>query len=205
MNGLNPFKKVWFWILILCIIGFIVSLSLFESMGQTATGSSTPIWIWVLFGISILLWIVALVLYSIDVAATRKRAEIAEACGELPPEPVKKKVECPKKQCLEKKIISCVEKTPCDSSRETSSEHPIISTPQNTQMPQNTPIKQNIPMQQNTQIPQVPQNTQMPQMTQNIPMAQNTAIPQNTFEDQYPSLKLKPLSALAPLNNMNNM
>lgn len=113
MTGLNPFKKVWFWVLILCIIGFIISLSTFESMGQTATGNETPMWIWFIFGISFLLWIVALILYSIDVAATKRRAEIAEACGELPPPPPKKKIECPKKQCVEKKVITC--QNPCDT------------------------------------------------------------------------------------------
>lgn len=113
MTNLNPFKKLWFWILILSIIGFIISLSTFESMGQTATNNQTPIWIWVIFGISILFWILALILYSIDVVATKRRAEIAEACGELPPPPPKKKIECPKKQCVEKKIITC--QTPCET------------------------------------------------------------------------------------------
>ena len=40
--------------------------------------------------------------------------EIAEACGELPPPPPKKKIECPKKECVEKKVIECVQKRPCD-------------------------------------------------------------------------------------------
>jgi hypothetical protein len=154
MADLNPFKKVWFWILILCIIGFIISLSTFESMGQTTTGTQTPMWIWVIFGISILLWIVALVLYSIDVAATKRRVEIAEACGELPAPPPKKKIECPKKQCVEKKVITC--QKPCDNSSNLNTDRTFT----------------------------------------------------NSFSgdaDHYSSVKLKPLSALAPPPAINNM
>ena len=40
--------------------------------------------------------------------------EIAEACGELPPPVPKKKIECPKKECVEKKVIECVQKRPCN-------------------------------------------------------------------------------------------
>ena len=67
--NMNPFRKVWFWLLILSIIGFIISFILFERYGQTNTGNtSTPGWIWVIFILSIIFWIVALVLYIIDVA-----------------------------------------------------------------------------------------------------------------------------------------
>ncbi|CAH6419979.1 Hypothetical protein HVR_LOCUS1036 [uncultured virus] len=115
IRAMNPFTKVWFWLLILSIIGFIISLVLYERYGQTNTGnSSTPGWIWVIFILSIIFWIVALVLYIVDVAAYHRRMEIAEACGELPPPKPKKKIECPKKECVEKKIIECVEKKPCD-------------------------------------------------------------------------------------------
>lgn len=112
---MNPFRKLWFWLLILSIIGFIVSFILFEVYGQTNTGNtSTPGWIWIIFILSFLFWIIALVLYIIDVAAYHKRMEIAEACGELPPPPPKKKIECPKKECVENKVIECVQKRPCD-------------------------------------------------------------------------------------------
>ena len=43
-------------------------------------------------------------------AAYHKRREIAEACGEIVP-PAKKKIECPKKECVERKVIEC--KKPC--------------------------------------------------------------------------------------------
>ena len=112
---MNPFKRIWFWLLILSIIGFIISFVLFERYGQTNTDStSTSVWIWVILGLSFLFWIIALVLYAIDIAAYHKRMEIAEACGELPPPPPKKKIECPKKECVEKKVIECVNKRPCD-------------------------------------------------------------------------------------------
>ena len=111
---MNPFKRIWFWLLILSIIGFIISFVLFERYGQTNTdNTSTSVWIWVILGLSFLFWIIALVLYAIDIAAYHKRMEIAEACGELPPPPPKKKIECPKKECVEKKVVECVR--PCDN------------------------------------------------------------------------------------------
>jgi len=114
--NMNPFRKVWFWLLILSIIGFIISFILFERYGQTNTGNtSTPGWIWIIFILSVIFWIVALVLYIVDIAAYHRRMEIAEACGELPPPPPKKSIECPKKECVEKKIIECVDKRPCDT------------------------------------------------------------------------------------------
>lgn len=112
---MNPFRKLWFWLLILSIIGFIISFVGFERYGQTNTGNtSTPAWIWIVFILSFIFWIVALILYAVDIAAYHKRMEIAEACGELPPPPPKKKIECPKKECVEKKVIECVQKHPCD-------------------------------------------------------------------------------------------
>jgi hypothetical protein len=117
---MNPFTKIWFWLLILSIIGFILSFIFFESMGQTTAGNtSTPAWIWVIFVLSIIFFVVAFILYAVDVAAYHRRMEIAEACGELPPPPPKKKIECPKKECVEKKIIECTEVKPkkdCDGS-----------------------------------------------------------------------------------------
>lgn len=110
---MNPFKKVWFWLLILSIIGFIISFVLFEKYGQTNNDTSTPGWIWVIFIISFIFWIIALILYAVDMASYHRNREIAEACGELPPPP-KKKIECPKKECVEKKVVECVQKRPCD-------------------------------------------------------------------------------------------
>lgn len=127
---MNPFRKVWFWLLILSIIGFIITFIGYERFGQTNTGTSTtPWWIWIVFGLSFILWAVALILYIIDVAAYYRRMEIAEACGELPPPPPKKKIECPKKECKEKKIIECVEKVPCEKKQVVvNTEEPVVST-----------------------------------------------------------------------------
>jgi hypothetical protein len=116
IRTMNPFRKLWFWLLILSIIGFIIAFVLFEMYGQTTTGNtSTPGWIWIIFILSLLFWVIALILYAVDVAAYHKRMEIAEACGELPPPLPKKKIECPKKECVEKKVVECVQKRPCDT------------------------------------------------------------------------------------------
>lgn len=104
---MNPLMKLWFWLLILSILGILIALISFEAVGQTnSQNTSTPIWIWVVFGLGFLFWVIALILYALDVAAYNKKMIIAEACGELPPPPAKKKIECPKKDC--------VQKPPCD-------------------------------------------------------------------------------------------
>lgn len=113
---MNPFIKIWFWLLILSIITLIIFIIVFERYGQTNNiNSSTPVWVWVIFALAVLFWIVALILYAVDVVAYKKRMEMAEACGEeLPPTPPKKKIECIKTECREKKIIECVERKPCE-------------------------------------------------------------------------------------------
>ena len=109
---MNPFTKIWFWLLVLSIIGFILGLIFFETMGQTTTGvNSTPIWIWIIFILSLVFLIVAFILYAIDLADYSRKMEIAAACGELPPPPPPKKIECPRK-CVEKRVVECVERKP---------------------------------------------------------------------------------------------
>lgn len=97
---MNPLIKVWFWLLILSIIGFIISLFLFERFGQTNTrDSSTEWWIWVILILSVVIWTIALILYILDVVDYNNHMELLEACGELPPPPPKKKIECLEEKC----------------------------------------------------------------------------------------------------------
>lgn len=107
---MNPFTKVWFWFLILSIIGFIVTIILFETNWQTTDTSWTST-TWIVFAISIVLFVFAFILFIIDISAYYRDRDIAEACGELIPCP-KKKVECPKKCCVQKTIIECTELPP---------------------------------------------------------------------------------------------
>ena len=96
---MNPFYKLWFWLLIMSIVGYLVAFAMYETFGQTNTAESvTPVWIWVILGVAFLFSIAALVLYIIDYNAEKKKYEIAVACGEIIPE-VPKPIECPKKQC----------------------------------------------------------------------------------------------------------
>jgi len=107
---MNPVVKVWFWLLILSIIGFIIAIIFFETTGEVAPGVvSTPIWIWIVFAVCLILFIIAFILYIIDLGEYYHWLEIAEACGELPPPPCKKKVVCPPK-CVEKRVITCTER-----------------------------------------------------------------------------------------------
>lgn len=134
---MNPFLKVWFWLLILSIIGFIITFVAFERNGQTYQGQPTPWWVWALFVFSAILLIASLILFCIDRANYYRQLEIAEACGELPPPPPKKKIECPKKECKEKKIIECTEtneiKKPCVTNQVT----PVLAM---NPSPVNTPL-----------------------------------------------------------------
>lgn len=104
---MNPFTKVWFWLLLLSILGFIITFILFETMGLTVTGEETAsAWIWIVFIVSVILVIIAFILYSIDMNEYYRQLEIAEACGLLPPPCPKKKIECPLK-CTETKLVEC--------------------------------------------------------------------------------------------------
>jgi len=118
MENMNPFVKIWVWLLIFSVIGFIAAFVGSEFRSQSASGEIvTPGWIWIVFIISIILFVIAFILYCLDIAAYQKRMEIAEACGELLP---KKKMTCPKPKCTEKKFIDtgikhCKEITIVDS------------------------------------------------------------------------------------------
>jgi len=108
---MNLFTKFWFWLLILSIIGFIIFFIGFEvSVHSNPNNVTTPAWIWVVFGISVFLFIVAAILYYIS-ASCCVSLELVTDCGDPAP-----KIEYPKK-CPEKKVIECqkprVVKKPC--------------------------------------------------------------------------------------------
>jgi len=110
---MNPFSKIWFWLLILSIIGFILSFVFFETMGETATGNtSTPSWIWIIFILSVVLFIIAFILYSIDMNKYYCCLETAKASGELPSCP-ETKCPCPEMKCPEPKKPCPQPKKPC--------------------------------------------------------------------------------------------
>ena len=101
---MNLFKKIWFWFLIMSILLLIVTIVLFE-VNKFYVDSDVPWWMWVLFILTILMFIIAVVLYIIDVMAYKKKLAIDEACGNLPPPPIKPKIVCPEKpQCKETNI-----------------------------------------------------------------------------------------------------
>lgn len=109
---MNPVTKIWFWLLILSIIGLIAAFIGFELLSPNGSGEIiVPMWIWVVFGISIVFLIISFVLYCIDMAAYYHQREIAEACGDLPPPQPKKPIVCPPK-CVEKTIIECLQTSP---------------------------------------------------------------------------------------------
>ena len=108
---MNPFNKLWFWLLIISLIGFIIALIFLETQSETVIGhTSTPMWIWIMFGVAGLFFIVSFVLYCITLSNHHRDLEIAEACGELPPPVIKKKRECPKTECKQKTITECYDR-----------------------------------------------------------------------------------------------
>ncbi len=68
---MNPFTTIWFWLLLLCIAGFIATFILYETSSQESTGSNeTSSWIWILFMVSCILFVVSFILYYACVCIT---------------------------------------------------------------------------------------------------------------------------------------
>lgn len=101
---MNPVSYVWFWIAIVAIIAIIIAYSFSEGVGQSfGNKSTTPLWVWILWGVGILLLIVSFIMYCISASRNYKAKLIAEearkleeACNPKPKEPIV----CPvKKPC----------------------------------------------------------------------------------------------------------
>lgn len=122
---MNVLKKAWFWLLLISIVALILGFILFETQGQTSSGKIvTPWWVWMVFGVAVALFIIALILYLIDVAAYHRQREIAIACGEWV-FPEGRKIECPKK-CVKKEVVECEDKDKCGKiTKKVISETPI--------------------------------------------------------------------------------
>lgn len=104
MHVYNPFATVWFWLLIISIIGIITGLILFEIFRLK---TDTHWWIWTILGISISLFVISFIWFIVSMSNHYKKLEIEEACGEYPG---KKKIKCPpKEKCVEKKIKECTD------------------------------------------------------------------------------------------------
>jgi len=100
---MNPFTKIWFWLLILSIIGFVATIIMFETLGQT----SDNVWTWTVFVISIILFMLAFILYASDYPHT-KRCEEKYTNHQLITSP------CIQKMCYERREMECTEKkSPC--------------------------------------------------------------------------------------------
>ena len=77
----------WFWILVLSIIGFIVAFSSYESLGNTWNpdpNATVPMWIWVVFGVSLALFILAAFLYLWAARREYKEHLCNLAAGKVP-------------------------------------------------------------------------------------------------------------------------
>jgi hypothetical protein len=113
---IKPFMKIWFWLLILSIAGFIIYAVFFESQKDSFDGDTVPSWTWLMLIMSIFLLIVSFVLYRLDIAAYTKRKALAIACGDIPAEPPKPVLQCPKKEPIQKIICKQTKPLPCSNS-----------------------------------------------------------------------------------------
>ncbi len=121
---MNPFTKVWFWLMIISIIGIIVSAILFEQYSQiTLSQTYVPAWLWVILGISLVLFIISFILYCVEVAAYYKRLAAAEECGTIVCQQTNvpsnvSSPHCPSSpkktlKCKKKLVTECVKPTNC--------------------------------------------------------------------------------------------
>jgi len=113
---IKPFMKIWFWLLILSIAGFIIYAVFFESQKDSFDGDTVPSWTWLMLIMSIFMLIVSFVLYRLDIAAYTKRRALAIACGDIPAEPPKPVLQCPKKEPIQKIICKQTKPLHCSSS-----------------------------------------------------------------------------------------
>lgn len=97
---MGVFNTWWFWLLILSIVGFIVAFSSYETLGQnwnSDPNSSVPWWIWIVFAISLVLFIIAGSLYWRGAVVEYKQNLQDIACGKVKaPEEV---IVCPVDPC----------------------------------------------------------------------------------------------------------
>ena len=163
---MNIFNKLWFWLLVLSIIGFIVTFILFETITET---SAYPPWIWIIFGISISVVLVAFILYIVNITESNKKKEIALACGKTS-KPAKalpiRYVTCP--TCCEPVVDTCKE------------------------------INQPIPVEiiQNTVIEEIPTKTLVSVVQEEIPNETVPIIRGILTDDRFSSQNLVPLDDL---------
>ena len=113
---IKPFMKIWFWLLILSIVGFIIYVVVYEQQKNNFDGNTMPSWAWLMVIMSIFFLIVSFVLYRLDIAAYNKRKTLAIACGDIPAEPPKPILQCPKKEPIQKIVCKQTKPSPCGSS-----------------------------------------------------------------------------------------
>lgn len=95
----TPFGTVWFWLLILSIVLFVIAFVLFETTGETNTDAeSTSIWVWILLGVGLIVWTIALIWFAISQMNYHKCREQAIACGDIVPDP-EPVIECERDKC----------------------------------------------------------------------------------------------------------
>jgi hypothetical protein len=106
---MNPLTEIWFWLLIISIIGFIIAFILFETYNQVVDGKIViPGWIWVIYFVSIAILVMAFVIFCYRMYRHYQHLEMLEACyGVVPAPPIKKSVTCP---------VQC--DTPCETTTE---------------------------------------------------------------------------------------
>lgn len=88
----NPIASVWFWLMVIGVLGLIATIITFEFLGETSNNStSTPWWIWILFTASGVFFLISFVLYCmwigeqnrfVKLCECKEKAEAGEECAE---------------------------------------------------------------------------------------------------------------------------
>jgi hypothetical protein len=99
---MGVFNTWWFWLLILAIVGFIIAFTSYETLSNSwepdfNPDASTPFWIWIVFGISMLLFIISAALYWWGAIAEYKQHLLDVACGKVKPQ--EEVLVCPPDPC----------------------------------------------------------------------------------------------------------
>jgi hypothetical protein len=189
---IKPFMKIWFWLLILSIAGFIIYAVFFEQQKNNFDGSNIPSWTWIMIILSIFFLIVSFVLYRLDIAAYNKRKALAIACGDIPIEPPKPALQCPKKEPIQKIVCKQTKPLPCANSN--TEQHIYYKNPHHQHHPQH---QHQHPVQV-SQFPSSPINVELNQPSP-LNISQVPPSPLNVSQVTLPPLNISQVPP-SPLN-----
>ena len=103
---MNLFAQVWFWMILIAMIGLIVTIIILETK-LSDTHTDVPYWVWIIFGISVSMFLISFVVYAIELSSSMQEVPEDGECyvREVTYHPLKivsKQEQCPlppKQEC----------------------------------------------------------------------------------------------------------